>query len=240
MSKSKILHCPNCNTPIYERIPKCPSCSYLFYEIKPEYGVEIIYDFLISPFHTMEKYANAIQFKSLLMIPFFCVILLLIYFKIDLVLNAVVPELIPWGKIAIDGFVFIVAGILWYFIVLGSLSIGMNLWNKPLALSMISQVINVSMIGLFYGLIVGILFRVINIRSVTFVGSAEDTLTTWLGYFFIFLGAMYMTASLYKGISFLTDLKGIKIFFISLLPVFLVLFFLVLTVVLFATGVYLS
>lgn len=240
MSKSKLLKCPQCSTPIYERVPKCPICSHVFFEIKPEYGIEIVYDYLTAPISTMEKYANAIQFKSLLMIPFLCVILLLIYVRIDLVLLATVQELIPWGKILIDAFVFLISGILWYFIVMGSLSIGLNLWNKPLAVPQISQVINVGMIGLFYGLIAAVLFRIINLRSVTFIGSSEDVLTTWLGYFFVFIGVTMMTFSIYRGLSFLTDMKGVKIFFISLLPVILVVFFILLTVGMFAAGVYLS
>jgi len=237
MSKLKVSSCPNCNTPLYVRIPTCPNCHYVFYELKPEYGVEIVYDFLTAPFQTMEKYGNAIQFKSLFIFPLFSAILLFLFFNIDLILNAPVPELIPWGRFSILFFEFIIGGILWYFCVITSTSIGLNLWNRPLSLQQISQILNTAIIGFFYGMILALTFRILNIQSVTFRGSSEDIMIDGLAYFFGISGLLWMTILLYKGFSFLTEQNGIKLFFISLFPFLLVFFFILLTIGLFALGV---
>lgn len=238
MKKQKISSCPSCKTPLYVRIPTCPNCHYVFYELKPEYGVEIVYDFLATPFLTMEKYANAIQFKSLFIFPLLTAIFLFLFFNINLVLNAPVPELIPWGRFSILFFEFIIGGILWYFSVITSTSIGLNLWNKPISLPQISQIMNVSIIGFFYGMILALTFRILNIQSVTFRGSGEDLMIDGLAYFFGIAGLLWMTIMVYKGYSFLTGQNGLKLFFISMFPFLLVFFFILLTVGLFALGVF--
>lgn len=238
MSKNKIVNCPNCQTPIYERIPKCPNCSYIFFEMKPDYGIEIMYDFLFMPNLTIEKYANALLFKSLFFIPIFSAILLFIFLRIHLVLQTTIIELMPWEKLSIDFLIVIVGSILWYFLLLGSISIGLNLWNKPLPWSQIAQIINVSMIGLFYGLVGAIVFKIINVQSVSFIGSAEDYLTMGIAIFFLMLGFILMISSIYKGLSLLTQMAGWKIFFISLLPIVLFILFMLFTLLLFAFGIY--
>lgn len=237
MKPKKQTNCPSCKTPLYERIPRCPNCGHRFYELELTFGWEVMYDLLFSPFITSDRYAKASYLGFLSFIPVLVTFLILIWTLIGYFLLAPVSSLIPFEKVLKDGLIVIIA----VFLGLGGfvlcLSVGLNLLKHRLSGNQIVQILNVALIGSIYGMIPGLLFRIINLQSVSFKGSGEDIITTFLSWFFLLAGFLFSLIVVYRGISTLTGLTGFQAFMVSvLLPVFVTCFF-IFTVGLFVVGV---
>lgn len=238
MKPRKQTQCPSCKTPLYERIPRCPNCGHSFYELKLAFGWEVMFDLLFSPFPTMDRYARGAYLNYLGVIPILLIVLILVWHLIGPVLLAPVSSLIPFGQLLKDGLIILTGTVLAFGGFFLSLSVGSNLVKHPLTGLQISQILNVALIVAFYGLIVGLLFRIINLQSVTFEGSGSDIITSFLSWFFTISGFIFSLILIYRGISTLTGLSGFQAFKISiLLPVIVTTFF-IFMIGLFVAGVF--
>lgn len=200
-------------------------------------GWDVYSDLFISPVKTTERYSSGAFFKGLLAAPLAYFILVLLWPVLQSVLLAPVFALIPWENVLQSLLTTtVVFGVAFGGFLL-SLSVGLNLVKKPLDWKQLVQVICLGIIPSAGLMIPAILFRIINIQSVTFQGSSDDLITAFLSWVFISFGHLWGGFLVYRGISSLTGLSGIQAFLLTfLLPGALVLL-LVVILSLFLAGI---
>lgn len=238
MKPKKQMQCPSCKTPLYERIPKCPNCGHVFFELELTFGWEVLYDVLFSPLTTMDRYAKGAYLGFLGFIPFLLTGLILVWSQIGNFLLPPVSSLIPYEKILKNSLIILTVTLLAGGGFVLSLSVGLNLVKHRLTGFQLAQIMNVALIGSVYGMIPGLLFRIINLQSITFDGSGADLITGFLSWFFIIVGFMFSLILIYRGISALTGLNGFQAFKVSILLPVLVTFFLAFMLGLFVAGIF--
>jgi len=235
--KTKSRKCPSCGIPLYERVPACPNCRHEFYDLEMKNGWDVYTDLLTSPVKTTERYASGAFFKGLLAAPLAYFLIVMIWPVLPSVLLAPVSALIPWEKVFQSLLTTTVVSGLAFGGFLLCLSVGLNLVKKPLDWKQLVQVVCLGIIPATGFLIPAILFRIINIQSVTFQGSPDDLITAFLSWTFVSFGHVWGGFLVYRGISSLTGLSGIQAFLLTFLLPGLVVLLLIVILSLFLAGI---